>query len=92
MMGRNGRGRRKPSVKKYTTPPRFAGEMLSVVSDIMSVERLDPVLQKIASTVAELFSIRAVIISVLDENEQVYRIRAAYGYEPEREERLRKFT
>jgi len=89
----NSEGRkRKPSVKRFTSPPRFAGEMLSVVSDIMSVERLDSVLQNIASTLAELFSIRALIISVLDENEQVYRIRATYGYEPKLEEELRKFT
>lgn len=86
------RGKRKPTVKSCPTPPRFAGEMLSVLSDIMSVERLDPVLQRIASTVAELFSVRALIISVLDENEQVFRVRATHGYAPERADKLRKFT
>jgi signal transduction histidine kinase len=66
--------------------------MLSVLSDIMTVERLDPVLQKIASTVAELFSVRALIISVLDENEQVFRVRATHGYDPDREGKIKKFT
>ncbi len=91
-MANTEKGKRKPTVKRCPTPPRFAGEMLRVLSDIMSVESLDSVLQKIASTVAELFSIRALIISVLDENEQVYRVRAAHGYEPAKAEALRKFT
>lgn len=86
------KGKRKPSVKRFPTPPRFAGEMLSVLSEVMSVEHLDPVLYKIASTVAELFSVRGLVISVLDENEQVFRVRATHGYEPERAEKLRKFT
>jgi len=92
MMAGLERGKRKPTVKRCPTPPRFAGEMLSVLSDVMSVENLDSVLHKIASTVAELFSVRALIISVLDENDQVFRVRATYGYEPERAEKLRKFT
>lgn len=86
------KGKRKPVVKKCPTPPRFSGEMLSVLSEVMSVENLDSVLQKIASTVAELFSVRALIISVLDENEQVFRVRAAHGYEPDKIDKLRKFT
>ncbi len=86
------KSRRKPAVKRCPTPPRFAGEMLSVLSDIMSVERLDPVLQDIASTVAELFSVRGLIISVLDENEQVYRVRATHGYPPAVADKLKKFT
>ncbi len=86
------KGKRKPVVRRCPTPPRFAGEMLSVLSDVMSVENLDLVLQKIAATVAELFSVRALIISVLDENAQVFRVRATYGYEPGRAEKLRTFT
>lgn len=86
------KARRRPAVKKCPTPPRFSGEMLSVLSDVMSVERLDPVLQNIASTVAELFSVRGLIISVLDENEQAFRVRAAYGYSPAVTEKLKKFT
>ena len=86
------KSKRRPAVKRCPTPPRFAGEMLSVLSDIMSVEKLDPVLQKIASTVAELFSIRGLIISVLDENEQVFRVRATHGYPPETADKLKTFT
>lgn len=86
------KGKRRPAVKRFTTPPRFAGEMLSVLSDVMSVEHVDPVLNKIANTVAELFSVRGLIISVLDENEQVFRVRVTYGFEPDRVDRLKKFT
>lgn len=91
-MAGSDKGKRRPTVKRYATPPRFAGEMLSVLSDVMSVEHLDPVLQKIAQTVAELFSIRGLVISVLDENEQVFRVRVTHGYEPDRAEQIKKFT
>jgi signal transduction histidine kinase len=79
-------------VKKWPTPPRFAGEMLSVLSDIMSVESLDSVLQKIAETIAELFSVRALIICVLDDSEEVFRVRAAHGYGSDRSEQIMAMT
>ncbi len=91
-MGNTDKVKRKPVVKRGATPPRFAGEMLSVVSDVMSVEHLDSVLQKIVSTVADLFSIRALFISVLDENEQVFRIRATHGYDDAKVEKIKKIT
>ncbi|MBU1157741.1 MAG: HAMP domain-containing histidine kinase [Candidatus Thermoplasmatota archaeon] len=91
-MGNTDRVKRKPVVKRGSTPPRFAGEMLSVVSDVMSVEHLDSVLQKIVSTVADLFSIRALFISVLDENERVFRIRATHGYDDAKVEKIKKIT
>ncbi|UCE81129.1 MAG: HAMP domain-containing histidine kinase [Methanobacteriota archaeon] len=77
---------------KFSGPVRFSREMLSVLGDIMSVESLDTVLQKIASTIAELFSIRALIICVLDENEQIFRVRAAHGYDGERVEKIMGIT
>jgi signal transduction histidine kinase len=79
-------------VKKYPAPPRLAGEMLSVLSEIMSVESLDSVLQKIAETIAELFSIRALIICVHEDNEEVFRVRAAHGYGSERTEQIMAIT
>ncbi len=79
-------------VNKSATPPRFAGEMLSVLSDIMSVESVDSVLQKIAETIAEVFSVRALIICVLDENERVFRVRAAHGYGADRTEQIMAIT
>ncbi|TFG67467.1 MAG: hypothetical protein E4H25_07400, partial [Methanomassiliicoccus sp.] len=91
-MGNTDVVKRKPVVKRGSTPPRFAGEMLSVVSDVMSVEHLDSVLQKIVSTVANLFSIRALFISVLDENERVFRIRATHGYDDAKVEKIKKIT
>ncbi|UCE90857.1 MAG: HAMP domain-containing histidine kinase [Methanobacteriota archaeon] len=73
---RQRRGGRKPA-----SPVRFSEEMLAVLSDIMSVESQDVVLRKIAATISDLFSIKALIICVLDENEEVFRVRAAHGYE-----------
>ncbi len=84
------RTRTRQGIKSSPTPPRFAGEMLGVLSEIMSVEPLDKVLQKIVTTVAELYSVRRLHISVLDETEQAYRIRAAYGFTPEQEKKIRK--
>ena len=81
------KAKRKP--EERSSPVRFSREMLSVLGDIMSVESLDSVLQKIATTIADLFSIKALIICVLDENEQLFRVRAAHGYEGERAEKIK---
>jgi signal transduction histidine kinase len=72
--------------------PKFADEMLSVLSSMMSVEGVDDVLQKIARAVAELFQIRTLVIGVLDESERIFRVRATYGYDPERSKKIKKFT
>jgi signal transduction histidine kinase len=66
--------------------------MLSVLSDIMSVGHIDTVLQRIAETVANLFSMRSLVIGVLDQGEQIFRVRAAYGYDKERAKKIKKFT
>ena len=63
-----------------------------MLSDIMSVGHIDTVLQKIAETVAHLFSMRALVIGVLDQGEQIFRVRAAYGYDKERAKKIKKFT
>jgi len=86
------RTRAKQSTNACPTPPRFAGEMLGLLSEIMSVEPLERVLQKIVTTVADLYSVRRLHISVLDETEQAYRIRAAYGFTPDQEKKIRKMT
>jgi len=86
------RTRTRQGIKACPTPPRFAGEMLSVLSEIMSVEPLDKVLQRIATTVAELYSVKRLHISVLDENDHAYRIRATYGFTPEQEKKIKKMT
>jgi signal transduction histidine kinase len=67
--------------RKAASPIRYSEEMLGVLSDIMSVESLDLVLRKIAATISDLFSVKALIICVLDENEEVFRVRAAHGYD-----------
>jgi signal transduction histidine kinase len=76
----------------FPAPPRFAGEMLNVLSDIMTVGHLDGVLQKIGSSVAELFSMRTLVIGVLDESDQIFRVRATHGYDPESDKKIMKFT
>ncbi len=92
MQNATARTKGRAAVKPYKTPPQFAGEMLSVLSDIMSVEHVDSVLRKIAGTIAELFSLRRLVIGVFDENEGVFRVRAVYGYEGDREKKIKKFT
>jgi len=78
--------------KAFPAPPRFAGEMLGVLSDIMSVGNLDAVLQKIGSSIAELFSMRTLVIGVLDESEHIFRVRATYGYDPASDKKIKKFV
>lgn len=78
--------------KVFPAPPRFAGEMLGVISDIMSVGNIDAVLQKIGSSISDLFSIRTLVIGVLDEGEHVFRVRATYGYDPESDKKIKKFV
>jgi signal transduction histidine kinase len=92
MQNSSSKPRYKPGLKPCPTPPRFAGEMLGVLTEVMSVESPDMVLQKIASTIADLFAMRRLVIGVLDEPEQIYRVRVAHGYEGEREKKIRKFT
>ena len=73
-------------------PPKFADEMLSVLSEIMTVENVDAVLLRIGSTLAELFAVRRLVVGVWEENEQLYRVRATYGYPADRDRRIKKFT
>ena len=82
----------RPTAKACAPPPRFAGEILGVLSDIMSVGHVDAVLSKIAATIADLFSMRALVIGVWDDNEQLFRVRATYGYSGERDRKIKKFT
>lgn len=78
--------------KTCLTTPRFAGEILSVLSDIMTVGHLDAVLERIAKTLADLFAMRALVIGVLDPVEQLFRVRVSYGYDGDRAKKIRKFT
>jgi len=66
--------------------------MLKVLSDIMSVEHVDTVLQKIADEIADLFSMRALVVGVLEQNENLFRVRATHGYNADREKKIKKFT
>ncbi len=86
------KGKDRPVMRRDTTPPRLAGEMLSVLSYMMTVENVDTVLQTIAETVAELFSMKALVIGVRDEKGLIFRVKATYGYDAERSKRIKKFT
>src|SRR4030043_93214 len=78
--------------KGRAPPTRFAAEMLTVVNDIMKVGNVNKVLEEIASSMAQLFAIKAMVIGVLDESENVFRVRATYGYDSERDKKIRKFV
>ena len=92
MQGTSAHQRNGKASEACPTPPRFAGEMLSVLSDIMSVEHVDTVLQKIADEIADLFSMRALVIGVLEQNENLFRVRATHGYNADRDKKIKKFT
>jgi len=92
MQNYSAKAKTRPAVKACPTPPRFAGEMLSVLTYIMTVEHLDTVLQQIASAIADLFPVRSMVIGVLDESEQIFRVRATYGYEGDNDRKIKKFT
>ena len=78
--------------KGRAPPTRFAAEMLTVVNEIMMVGNVNKVLDEIASSMAQLFAIRAMVIGVLDDSENVFRVRATYGYDSERDKKIRKFV
>ncbi len=82
----------KQSAMDGPTAPKFADEMLGVLTYMMSVENVESVLQKIAETVAELFRIRTMVIGVLDESERIFRVKATYGYDAEQSKKIKKFT
>ena len=84
--------KRERKSKSFAPPSRFAGEMLSVLSDVMSVGHLDAVLQKIGAAISDLFSMRTLVIGVLDESEDIFRVRATIGYDPESDRKIKKFT
>ncbi len=92
MQNSSAKAKTRPTVKACPTPPRLAGEMLSVLTYVMTVENLDTVLQKIASVIADLFSVRTLVIGVLDEGEQIFRVRVTYGYEGDNDRKIKKFT
>lgn len=92
MQNSSARIKNRPDAKASVTPTRFTGEILSVLSEIMTVGHVDAVLNKIASTIAELFSMRALVIGVWDESENIFRVRATHGYSGDRDKNIRKFT
>ena len=92
MQNTSERAKNRSASRQATVPPRFAGDMVSVLSEVMTVQSIDTVLQTIATTIADLFSVRGLVIGVLDDTEQVFRIRATHGYEGTKAEKIKKLT
>ena len=88
----SGRSKRRAVVASCPTSPKFSGEMLGVLAELMTVEHLDPVLNKIAQSMVELFNIRALVIGILDKNDRVFRVRVTYGYDKEHERKIKEFV
>jgi signal transduction histidine kinase len=66
--------------------------MLGVLTELMTVEHLDSALNKIAQSMVELFSLRALVIGVLDKNDRVFRVRVTFGYDKEHEKKIKEFV
>lgn len=92
MQNPSGRSKRRAVVASCPTSPKFAGEMLGVLTELMTVEHLDSALNKIAQSMVELFSLRALVIGVLDKNDRVFRVRVTFGYDKEHEKKIKEFV
>jgi len=66
--------------------------ILEVTSCFMYVESLDSLLQKIVKTVTETFGLATAHIGIRDPETGLFVVRAACGFEPEVEAKLRKVT
>jgi signal transduction histidine kinase len=64
--------------------------ILEVTSDFQSVGNVDLLLKKIGKTVAETFGLAKVTIGIREKDTGLYAIKVAYGFDPEREEKIRK--
>ena len=64
--------------------------ILEVTSDFQYVENVDLLLQKICKTVSETFGLAKCTIGIREKDTGLFAIRAAYGFEPERETEIRK--
>jgi len=54
------------------------------------VKSVDPLLQKISRTVAETFGLAKCTIGIGEKDTELFAVRAAYGFEPDRETEIRK--
>jgi len=64
--------------------------ILEITSDFLYVENLDALLQKIVKVVSETFGITKVHIGIRDKETGLFAVRAAHGYEPETEARIKR--
>jgi len=64
--------------------------ILEVTSDFLYVESLDALLQKIVKVVSETFGIAKVHIGIREKDTDLLAVRAAHGFDPETEMRIKK--
>lgn len=64
--------------------------MLDITTELLYVETLDQLLSKIVRTVSETFGLAKCSIGIRDKETGLFAVRAAHGYPPEREERIRQ--
>jgi len=64
--------------------------ILEVTSDFLYVENLNALLQKIAKVVSEAYGIAKVHIGIRERDTGLFAVRAAHGFDPEAEARIKK--
>lgn len=64
--------------------------VLEVTSDLQSVQAVDLLLEKIVRTVSKTFGLAKCTIGIREKDTGLFAVRAAYGFEPEREAQIRK--
>jgi len=64
--------------------------ILEVTSDFVTVRDVDRLLDKIVTTVSETFGLRTACIGIRDKETGLFIVRAAHGFSPEVEEKIKK--
>jgi signal transduction histidine kinase len=85
MMDEQRNGRRADDLKNAAIE-----SILEVTSDFQYIEDVDLLLQKICKTVSETFGLAKCTIGIREKDTGLFAVRAAYGFEPEMETKIRK--
>ena len=64
--------------------------ILDITSDFQTAQDVDHLLQKIVETVSRTFGLAKCTIGIREKDTGLFAIRAAYGYEPDLEKKIRK--
>ena len=80
-----------PSASHGITSKTVALEsILEVTTQLLYVENLDQLLQKIVKTVSETFGLARCCIGIREDDTGLFAVRAAHGYDPSREAAIRQ--